>query len=136
MRGLAVNIRSDLTLATEECCKCGVLFAVSEDLRNQWRKTKATFYCPNGHPQSYTESEADQLRRQLEAAQRDAEWQKNRAASMEKQLVAQRGVVTKLKKRVGAGVCPCCQRTFKQLAAHMQTKHPEMLTANVKPVEA
>lgn len=31
----------------------------------------------------------------------------------------------KLKRRVKAGVCPCCKRTFKQLVAHMKHKHPD-----------
>lgn len=25
----------------------------------------------------------------------------------------------------GAGMCPCCRRTFKQLAEHMKSKHPD-----------
>ncbi len=28
------------------------------------------------------------------------------------------------RKRVGSGVCPCCSRTFQQLARHMKAKHP------------
>jgi DNA repair exonuclease SbcCD ATPase subunit len=31
----------------------------------------------------------------------------------------------KLRTRAAAGVCPCCGRTFKQLARHMQSKHPD-----------
>lgn len=38
---------------------------------------------------------------------------------------ALKGVVTRTKKRVGNGVCPCCNRTFQQLARHMEAKHPE-----------
>lgn len=30
------------------------------------RRDNKTFYCPNGHPQSYTETEADKLRKQIE----------------------------------------------------------------------
>lgn len=26
----------------------------------------------------------------------------------------------------GAGVCPCCNRTFSQLSRHMQSKHPDV----------
>ncbi len=36
-----------------------------------------------------------------------------------------RGHLTRVRKRVGNGVCPCCGRTFKQFAEHMQSKHPE-----------
>lgn len=36
-----------------------------------------------------------------------------------------RGVVTKTKNRIGKGVCPCCNRTFVELARHIATKHPD-----------
>ena len=50
-----------------ECCNCGILFAVSETMNNHWKDDKKTFHCPNGHPQSYTESEADRLKVRLDA---------------------------------------------------------------------
>lgn len=53
-----------------ECCNCGVLFAVSTTLDKNWHKTKATFYCPNGHPQSYTKSTEEYLKEQLEQKDR------------------------------------------------------------------
>ena len=34
-----------------------------------------------------------------------------------------------VKARVAHGVCPCCNRTFKQLARHMKTKHPDYVEA-------
>lgn len=36
-----------------------------------------------------------------------------------------KGQMRKTMKRVGAGVCPCCNRTFSALARHMAAKHPE-----------
>jgi chemotaxis response regulator CheB len=42
---------------------------------------------------------------------------------------ATRAQLTKTKKRVANGVCPCCNRTFKQLARHMKAKHPEFVGA-------
>ncbi|HEX9950777.1 MAG TPA: hypothetical protein VGB53_03340 [Rubricoccaceae bacterium] len=42
----------------------------------------------------------------------EAERQKRRAA-------AQKGAHTRTKKRIAAGVCPCCNRTFQDLARHM-----------------
>lgn len=33
-----------------------------------------------------------------------------------------------IKKRVGNGVCPCCNRTFENLSRHMSCKHPEYKT--------
>jgi hypothetical protein len=48
-----------------ECYKCDIVFAVSHDLNKAWRRDKTTFYCPNGHAQSYTKSTADILQEKL-----------------------------------------------------------------------
>lgn len=53
-------------MINECCCVCGVWFAMSDELNRFRRKGKKTFHCPNGHPQSYTETEADKLRKQIE----------------------------------------------------------------------
>ncbi|WP_159103999.1 hypothetical protein [Rhodopseudomonas sp. B29] len=42
----------------------------------------------------------------------------------ERRAAAARGQVTKIKNRVGHGVCPCCNRTFANLARHMAGEHP------------
>lgn len=44
-----------------------------------------------------------------------------------------KGVVTKLKKRAANGVCPCCNRTFVDLARHMAGKHPTFLAEEILP---
>ena len=43
----------------------------------------------------------------------------------ERSAAAYKGHLTRVKRRVGNGVCPCCNRTFKNLADHMTTKHPD-----------
>lgn len=113
------------------CCKCGIYFDVPDHWLASRRNDKATFYCPNGHPQSFTESETDKLRRerdnlkqQLARKDDDITWQKTQRQNAERQVIAAKGQITKLKKRAGAGVCPCCNRTVKQMAAHMKTMHP------------
>lgn len=50
---------------------------------------------------------------------------------MERSAAAQRGVLTRLKNRVAAGVCPCCHRSFKQLSEHMKMKHPDYTEVKV-----
>lgn len=119
-------------LVTETCYKCGVVFAVPSYLQKMRREDKESFWCPNGHPQVYAESESDRLRRQLEEQKRSTEWWKNSAASKDSQLKGaniQLGKVkAKLKRtetRVGHGVCPCCNRSFVNMQRHMKTKHPD-----------
>lgn len=43
----------------------------------------------------------------------------------EYQRRAQKGQNTRLKKRIAAGVCPCCNRSFANLREHMAGQHPD-----------
>jgi len=91
------------------------------------------FYCAYGHSQVYIkgENEETKLRRerdrlQQRLAEKDDEISRQREMreQTERRLSATRGQVTKIKNRVGHGVCPCCTRTFENLARHMTSKHP------------
>lgn len=134
MRGKTIT--EEVTLITETCCNCGVLFAMTDEFQRQKIKDKGTssawFYCPNGHSQHYTGKSDAQLRK--EAEQRAATAQEEaRIARIEadQARAAQRRTEAKLKaqtRRVTNGVCPCCNRTFRQLAAHMKRMHPESVT--------
>lgn len=127
------------TLTTMCCPSCGVLYALPERLIAAARERgnrERVWYCPNGHELGYNdapgEAEADKLRRQLEDERARAGRQSARADQLESRLIAQKGAATRarnerdrLARRVQAGVCPCCNRTFKQLARHMATQHPD-----------
>ena len=115
-----------------ECSFCGILFASTViPLR---RKDGRNFFCPNGHVLSWSESEADKLRKELaqeklnrQQAERGKEWaqvQKREAESAKLKVEKKLRLQTK---RVNAGVCPHCQRTFQQLARHMQCKHKDII---------
>jgi hypothetical protein len=62
----------------------------------------------------------------------EREWRKQ----AQNQARAFKGRVTRLKNRAAAGVCPCCNRTFAQLARHMATKHKGFTAEEVVPTEA
>ncbi len=127
------------TMYVETCCNCGVLFGMPRTLNNSLRETQRTFYCPNGHPQLYTKSTADKLKDRLDEQDRDFK-EKQRWAE-ENLTIAYRRVgeetkkrkdAEKIIKRIHKGVCPCCDRTFSNLANHMKTKHPEVVGATHK----
>jgi hypothetical protein len=96
-----------------------------ESMYNRIRQTGGSFYCPTGCHLGLGEGENDKLKKQLEAktAESDRRWKLWR--DTEKQLTAQKAATTRIKNRVAAGVCPCCKRTVKQMAAHMKSKHPD-----------
>lgn len=120
-------------LFVQECCACFMTFGVPERFDAKRREDHKSFFCPNGHSQSYTgKSEADRLRDQL-AAEKHAREQadamaRDRAVQLErtkKRLAATQGVVTRHKKKISAGTCPCCSAQFKNLEAHMKNRHPK-----------
>lgn len=119
-------------LVTIICGKCGILFAMPEKFEESRRNDHATFYCPSGHSRYFPgKSEEEKLKRQLQQeraradrAEEDAEHQRKYGNVAMRRLRAQKGVTTKLKKRVANGVCPCCNRTFVNLGRHMSSKHP------------
>lgn len=122
-----------VTMELVHCCNCGVPFAMPTELDNSFRKDSSKwFYCPNGHKQHYSESEADKLKRQLEKEKQEKEHQlrcRERAENMYRKSETERKKVkTRLrnvKSKIAAGVCPCCDKTFPDLHEHMVAVHPE-----------
>jgi hypothetical protein len=122
----------ETTLEVTTCGVCGVLFAAPQRLLDSCREDGDSFFCPNGHSLVFNDYENKRLKRQLErerdrnaalAAQRDqaeaeARTQKGRATRF-------RNDRDRIKGRVAAGVCPCCNRTFKNLERHMASQHPD-----------
>lgn len=110
------------------CCKCGIQFSMPEEFRKYRKQDKGTFYCPNGHPQHFTEhleaklkaTEEELVRVKQRLAQKDAEINDAHAETEKIRKEAAR-----IRKRIDAGVCPCCNRTFQNLARHMKAKHPQ-----------
>jgi DNA repair exonuclease SbcCD ATPase subunit len=74
----------------------------------------------------------EQLRKALEAEraarQRLEELRRVALKDAEHSAIERRKTQTRmrnLKARIKNGICPCCKRSFVQLARHMATKHPE-----------
>lgn len=119
------------TLAIEECCSCHITFAMPKDFQHRCRETGQRFYCPLGHGQVYATTEIqklkDELRREKfwrDNAETRARAARDQADAAERSAAAYKGVATRIKRRVANGVCPCCKRTFADLARHMAGKHP------------
>ncbi len=61
------TLNFDKEFTVIECCECSGLFAVTTRFKINLLENKQSFYCPNGHSQSYTKSTADKLREELSA---------------------------------------------------------------------
>lgn len=115
-----------------QCSECAVVYYFPERWCACAHNEKKGWKCPNGHGQIFHgETEADKMRRERDrlaqrVAERDDEVRRQRELreAAERRTAAARGQVTKIKNRVGHGVCPCCNRTFENLHRHMTTQHP------------
>lgn len=116
------------TLSVYNCATCGIAYGIPTGYDDKRREDGKAFYCPNGHTLVYGDSTTDQLKAERERTARlTARIDQERAERehAQRRAAAARGQVTKIRNRVGRGVCPCCNRSFADLAAHMQTKHPD-----------
>ena len=123
------------TPATEMRCWCGVSFAIPESLYcHYWRQNDAQpgsyeLHCPLGH--SMIPSGPSKEKARADRAEREAAWWQERAQAAHQRAnraqASQRvtkGHLTRLRRRVAGGACPCCQRSFQNLARHMANQHP------------
>jgi len=122
---------------TVTCYKCGISFSVPQHWKASRHEDHSSFFCPNGHEQAFCESEKDRALREkateIEKLRKQLEWKESslRSANQiaeraQRSAAALKGVIAKERKRVGNGVCPCCNRTFQyaRLTRHLATKHP------------
>src|SRR5579859_292105 len=109
----------------EECCSCHMVFLMTADFQKAMKATGATFYCPAGHNQHYTKTDLQVLRERLERSEREAAQLREAKSGAERARDRAEKSIKRLRKRSAAGVCPCCNRTFEQLANHMKQKHSQ-----------
>jgi hypothetical protein len=113
------------------CGDCGVEFYMPQERYDTALREGGWWWCTNGHKRGFkkgteqTDLEKERQARQR-AEQRVAQERDERLAA-ERREIAAKSQLTKLKKRIGNGVCPCCQRSFVNLQRHMKTKHPEVV---------
>jgi hypothetical protein len=130
--GQLVDIEYGTRLTAITCGNCHIPFGLPAAMLKARQEDGGYFWCPNGHQIHYYETELDKLRKEKDRLQRVAE---SRAESLritrgqrdaaQRSASALKGVVTKTKKRIGNGTCPCCNRHFANVERHMQSQHPE-----------
>jgi hypothetical protein len=123
------------------CCHkdCGISFAVPSWWHKGKRETHTWFYCPNGHQQHFSsESDIEKARRERDIARQQVARAEQEAAEARRGWEKAEREAKKLKKRASAGTCPCCQRTFSNMATHMKREHPQFVAdggAKVVPIK-
>jgi hypothetical protein len=101
------------------CRDCGVEYWLPALFLEYRREKGGTWYCPNGHSWSFTETEVARLKKLVEAKEREVNWQRQLCVKADKE----REKVERKLHRVQKGVCPHCNRSFGNLQRHMESKH-------------
>lgn len=115
-----------------ECC--GSSFGIPHGMYEHLQKTNKWFSCPfckkdwqftNKTREEKLKDELAQKQGHINDLLGELSLEKAATRRAKHQTNAQKGAKTKLQNRIAGGVCPCCNRTFKQLASHMKSQHPE-----------
>lgn len=118
-----LDLRADM--ATISCQTCGLYFMVPFALEKRWRRDHSHFYCPNGHGLVFrADSDVERLRKENDRLRKEKEWAEQATKRADEAATAASKRLSRLKWRARHGVCPCCKRTFRQLARHMASRHP------------
>lgn len=108
-------------------CWCGIRLGIPDSLYYEMRRhgQARNCHCPLGHKFVFSgETEAERERRYRKEAEARAQAIEDQLAAEKRSHAATKGAHTKTRRRIAAGVCPCCNRSFEDLHRHMQTKHP------------
>lgn len=117
--GDTIPITGELVVTT---CWCGIQFAMPRGTYD-WhiRRETNTTYCPLGHAGVVREP----VEKKLEAAQARERHLEDQLRAAENDAEAVRRRLIRDRHRFANGVCPCCNRSFTNVARHMATKHPD-----------
>lgn len=120
-----------------ECITCGVVYTCPEAVIQHQRESGGYHTCSNGHSQGWSKDgcENTRIRRERDRLKQDqarleeelSAW-KATANEQSRQRAEAEKREQRLKKRAKAGTCPCCKRTFQNMAIHMKKQHPEFET--------
>jgi hypothetical protein len=132
-KNLGVARSASFEFEIHQCGVCGVIWGLEDTFMDGRRDDHKGWDCPNGHGFVFKgESERDRLRREVAEERRRVQATRDLLHSEERSHAATRGHLTRTKKRVAQGVCPCCNRTFQQLLRHMANKHPDYIEEAAK----
>ena len=102
-------------------CWCGIALAIPDTLYSFAKSKPHDVYCPLGHVFVFR----DTFKERYERERRSHEATRDLLAQEERSHRSTRGALTKARRRAAAGVCPCCKRSFQNVARHVAHMHPD-----------
>lgn len=132
-----------------QCGTCAVWHTIPEIIYNAYKAEGGYWHCPNGHQRGFRKGtdqiEQEEIRLERDRLKQDAARLEEQAKRAEEEASLARvraekaeASARRLKKRSSAGTCPCCSRTFSNMAEHMKHRHPEFVAdggAKVVPIK-
>lgn len=126
-------------MRVQRCPSCGIAYAVPQSWYDDLvrlhheRGDESAHYCPNGHRLTFSgESNLAKAERERDRLKQDnARLIELRDAAEKAKFAAEREIKRQAG-RTAAGVCPCCSRSFRQLAAHMRNQHPSETATSLR----
>lgn len=116
------------SLVTHTCITCGIQYAFPLAYEDELRRNHKGFYCPAGHSAYFpAETEEERLRESLLKEQKRSREYQEEYIKLNHQLNGALGQLSKVKKRINAGVCPYCRRHFANVERHIHSKHKNKL---------
>jgi len=117
-----------------QCGTCGVKHAIPVARYDTCLEEGGYWHCPNGHTWGFRKGREENQRIERE---RDRLKQENarlieEAEKAERAKERAKSDLRRHQKRSAAGLCPCCNRTFSNMARHMKTEHPDY---NIVPLK-
>jgi hypothetical protein len=112
------------------CGECGIVFYAPSawvTRRRDHGEHGRAFCCPNGHGRAWGESTLDAVRRERDRLKQQTARLEDERKEAEDRAKKAEANAKRIKKRAVAALCPCCNRHFNQLEAHMKRKHPEVV---------
>lgn len=104
---------------------CAQPFAMPEAWVKTKKRNREGWFCPNcGSSRIFRVGDSPEVKARKEAERRAAEAEMQAAEARSRARDTSRRY-RRMRDRVRNGVCPCCNRTFENLARHIATKHPD-----------
>lgn len=120
------------TLIAKLCPTCFIEYAAPQGMFDKKHTDGGHWFCPNGHQIIYTESKLDKAKAEAAALRLERDrlvqqeaWYEDRLKDARKETRTLKTSLKTIHKRVGNGICPCCNRSFANLQRHMASKHAD-----------
>lgn len=115
-----------------QCIICGVTATIPSETAAHMRKKGGYFHCISGHSQGWSiqDSEDAKTRRERDRLKQENARLADEVAAAQRAEQRAASALKSHKKRSAAGTCPCCKRTFANMATHMRRQHPSFVEAS------